>query len=87
LTIERGADGSLTVDGWIDIRQASKLVDVDLVDDNDRYSTLAGFILWRLGHLPHKGEILAVDGLSFAITKLEGRNIAKVRISRVAEAS
>lgn len=85
LTIERGVDGSLTVDGWIDIRQASKLVDVDLIDDNDRYSTLAGFILWRLGHLPHEGESLAADNLAFEIVKLEGRNIAKVRIRRIAE--
>lgn len=85
LVIEKGADGSLTVDGWIDIRQASKLVDVDLVDENDRYSTLAGFILWNLGHLPHEGESLAAEDLAFEIVKLEGRNIAKVRIRRVTE--
>jgi CBS domain containing-hemolysin-like protein len=84
LTIERGDDGSLTVDGWIDIRKASKLVDADLVDENDRYSTLAGFILWRLGHLPHEGESFAADGLSFEIAALDGRNIAKVRIKRLA---
>jgi len=82
LTIERGDDGSLTVDGWIDIRQASKLVDADLVDENDRYSTLAGFILWRLGHLPQEGETLLADDLDFEIVKLEGRNIAKIRIRR-----
>jgi CBS domain containing-hemolysin-like protein len=85
LTIEKGTDGSLTVDGWIDIRKASKLVDADLVDDNDRYSTLAGFILWRLGHLPHEGESLDDGDLAFEIVKLEGRNIAKVRIRRIAE--
>jgi CBS domain containing-hemolysin-like protein len=85
LTIEKGTDGSLTVDGWIDIRKASKLVDVDLVDDNDRYSTLAGFILWRLGHLPHEGESLDDGDLAFEIVKLDGRNIAKVRIRRIAE--
>jgi CBS domain containing-hemolysin-like protein len=84
LTIERDDDGSLTVDGWIDIRKASKLVDADLVDENDRYSTLAGFILWRLGHLPHEGESFAADGLSFEIAALDGRNIAKVRIKRLA---
>lgn len=87
LTIEKAEDGSLTVDGWIDIRHASKLVDADLVDDADRYSTLAGFILWRLGHLPHEGETLTSGDLYFEIVKLDGRNIDKVRIRRLEEAA
>ncbi|MDE1996927.1 MAG: TerC family protein, partial [Rhizobiaceae bacterium] len=82
LTIDRAADGSLTVDGWIDIRRISKLIDTDLVDGADRYSTLAGFILWRLGHLPHAGESVTAGDLSFEVIKLDGRNIDKVRIHR-----
>ena len=80
LTIERGQDGSLTVDGWLDIRRASKLLDVDLVDDADRYSTLAGFILWRLGHLPHQGESVTSGDFAYEVVKLDGRNIDKIRI-------
>jgi CBS domain containing-hemolysin-like protein len=86
LTIEKGEDGSLTVDGWIDIRHASKLLEADLVDDTDRYSTLAGFILWRLGHLPHEGESFVDGNLFFEVHKLEGRSIDKVRIRRAEEA-
>lgn len=80
LTIERGQDGSLTVDGWLDIRRASKLLDVDLVDDADRYSTLAGFVLWRLGHLPHEGESVTSGDFAYEVVKLDGRNIDKIRI-------
>jgi len=80
LTIDRGQDGSLTVDGWLDIRRASKLLDVDLVDDADRYSTLAGFILWRLGHLPHEGESVTSGDFAYEVVKLDGRNIDKIRI-------
>jgi CBS domain containing-hemolysin-like protein len=87
LTIEKLDDGSLIVDGWIDIRHASKLVEADLVDDADRYSTLAGFILWRLGHLPHEGESLSDGNLFFEVVKLDGRNIDKVRIRRIEEAA
>ena len=83
LTIERDDNGGLTVDGWIDIRHASKLLDVDLVDEADRYSTLAGFILWRLGHLPHEGETFIAGDLAFEVVKLDGRNIDKVRIRHV----
>lgn len=85
LTIDRAEDGSLTVDGWMDIRHASKVVDVDLVDETDRYSTLAGFILWRLGHLPHEGEGFELGNLSFEVVKFDGRNIDKVRIRRIEE--
>ena len=80
LTMDKGEDGSLTVDGWIDIRHLSKLVGLDLVDEADRYSTLAGFILWGLGHLPHEGESFNSGRLAFEVVKLNGRNIDKVRI-------
>lgn len=80
LTIDKGEDGSLTVDGWIDIHHLSKLVGIDLVDEADRYSTLAGFILWGLGHLPHEGESFNSGRLAFEVVKLNGRNIDKVRI-------
>lgn len=86
LTVERGENGSLLVDGWIDIRQASKLLDVDLVDETDRYSTLAGLILWRLGHLPSTGETVVYGSLSFEVVALSGRNIDKVRISTANDA-
>jgi CBS domain containing-hemolysin-like protein len=42
LVAERAEDGSWLVDGSMDIRRASNLLDVDLVDETDRYSTLAG---------------------------------------------
>lgn len=80
LTVERGEDGSLLVDGWIDIRHVSRLLDSDLVDDADRYSTLAGLILWRLGHLPEQGETFTFGGLTYEVVSLDGRNIDKVRI-------
>jgi len=65
LTVERGEDGSLLVDGWIDIRQVSKLLDIDLVDDADRYSTLAGLMLWRLGNMPQQGETVSFGDLTY----------------------
>jgi CBS domain containing-hemolysin-like protein len=80
LTVERAEDGSLLVDGWIDIRHVSRLLDSDLVDDADRYSTLAGLILWRLGHLPEQGETFTFGGLTYEVVSLDGRNIDKVRI-------
>ncbi|MGF9562287.1 TerC family protein [Neorhizobium sp. JUb45] len=84
LTVERGEDGSLLVDGWIDIRHVSKLLESDLVDDADRYSTLAGLILWRLGHMPQQGETVTFGDLTYEVVALDGRNIDKVRIRTTA---
>jgi CBS domain containing-hemolysin-like protein len=80
LTAERAADGSWLVDGWIDIRRLSNLIGIDLVDEADRYSTLAGYILWRLGHLPKAGDRVAGGNLAFEVVAMDGRNIDKVRI-------
>ncbi|MDA4835125.1 CBS domain-containing protein, partial [Enterobacter hormaechei] len=59
--LERSEDGSMVVDAYIDIRRLGGLIERDLVDDGDRYTTLAGYILWNLGHIPAQGEKLKVD--------------------------
>ncbi|WP_420963154.1 TerC family protein [Brucella sp. IR073] len=82
LFAEQAEDGSWLVDGWMDVRRASYLLEADLVDDTDRYSTIAGFILWRLGHFPNAGETVVAGDLTFEVVSLDGRNIDKVRIRR-----
>jgi CBS domain containing-hemolysin-like protein len=83
-------DGSLVVDAAIDIRRLSQVLGIDLVDEADRYATLAGYLLVRWGQLPQDGEkIEGADGaLCFEILETEGRRIGKVRITgqQVAEA-
>jgi CBS domain containing-hemolysin-like protein len=86
LVAQQSEDGSWLVDGWIDIRKASNLLDADLVDETNRYSTLAGYILWRLGHLPQAGERVAVGGLEFEVVSMQERNIDKVRVRRLEDA-
>lgn len=83
VTEERGEDGSLLVDGWVDIRRASQLLDLDLADDNERYSTLAGYVLWQLGRMPEEGEMVEAGGLRFEIVAMEGHAISKLRVRRV----
>ncbi len=80
LVAERAEDGSWLVDGWIDIRKVSGLLGVDLVDETDRYSTLAGYVLWRLGHLPRAGEKVTAGQLEFEVISMDDRNIDKVRV-------
>ena len=86
LTAEQAEDGSWLVDGWIDIRHASRLLEVDLSDDTERYSTLAGYILWQLGHMPAAGEVVEAGDLVFEIVAMDGRAIDKVRVRRKPDA-
>jgi len=85
LVAEQGEDGSWLVDGWIDIRKASNLLGADLVDETDRYSTLAGYILWRLGHLPTEGEKVSAGGIEFEVVSMNQRNIDKVRVRNLGQ--
>lgn len=78
--LERHEDGSWLADGFIDIRQLSGTIGLDLVDETNRYSTLAGYILTQIGHLPQEGESVETDALHFDILSLDKRSIGKVRI-------
>ncbi|MBB4283230.1 CBS domain containing-hemolysin-like protein [Agrobacterium tumefaciens] len=76
---ERAEDGSWLLDGAVDVRRVSYLLDINLVDEADRYSTIAGYILWRLNRLPEVGEHIAGDGFEFEIVSCSDRNIEKIR--------
>ena len=77
--------GGYYVDGFADIRRLSGLLDHDLVDEDDRYTTLAGYVIWHLGHLPSGGETFVADGLEFHVESVNGRHVEKVRIRPVAD--
>ena len=78
--VERTEDGGWLVDGAIDIRRLSDLIGTNLVDRHDRYATLAGYLLSRLGHLPAIRERVIDSGLAFEVVERDDRNIGKVRI-------
>ncbi|WP_137389828.1 TerC family protein [Rhodoligotrophos defluvii] len=83
---ETEPDGSWLVDGQTDIHRLSQVLDVDLTDEDDRYSTLAGFLLWQVGYLPKQGEKISAEGFDFEIVEMDGgRRIGLVRIRRIPE--
>ena len=73
-------DGSLMLEGSTDIRHVSLLLGRDLVDESEQYSTLSGYILFHLGHLPENGDNIEIDGYIFEIVTMEGQKIEKVHI-------
>lgn len=80
IEVERMEDGSWAIDGAVDIRRASAVLSVDLADEANRYSTLAGYVLWKLGRLPEAGESFSAEGLSFEVAAMGGRTIERLRV-------
>jgi len=74
-------DGSWLVSGAASADLLSDRIGVRLPDDRD-YSTVAGFALSVLKHLPETGEVFRHDGWSFEIVDMDGRKIDKLIVSR-----
>ena len=78
--IERD-DGSFLVSGAASADLLTDRLGVNLPQDRD-YSTVAGFALSVLKHLPETGEKFRHDGWSFEIVDMDGRKIDKLIASR-----
>ncbi len=74
-------DGSWLVSGAASADLLGDRLGVNLPADRD-YSTVAGFALSVLKHLPETGETFRYDGWSFEIVDMDGRKIDKLIASR-----
>jgi putative hemolysin len=71
--------GEIEVDGLMNLDDFADLTGIELPDGP--YETVAGFLLSVLGHLPQAGESAELDGSKLTVTELDGRRIARVKIS------
>jgi CBS domain containing-hemolysin-like protein len=71
----------LDLDGADTIRDLEMQYGIALPADVG-FETLAGFLLFRLGHIPKTGERLEYQGMRFVVTEMERNRIARVRIER-----
>jgi len=46
------------------------------------YETVAGFMVARLGRLPEAGDETAVIDATFTVLAMDGRRIARVKVTR-----
>ena len=74
-------DGSWLVSGAASADLLADRLGVNLPNDRD-YSTVAGFALSVLEHLPDTGETFRHDGWKFEIVDMDGRKIDKLIASR-----
>ncbi|SCL54859.1 putative hemolysin [Micromonospora yangpuensis] len=81
--VVRAPDGSLLMPGGFPLHDLPD-VGVDLSEDDleaGDYTTVAGLVLARLGHIPKAaGEVVELPGLTAEVAEVTGRAITRVRL-------
>ncbi len=80
------ATGALLMDGGVNLRDLETQMDWRLPRDGG-VETLAGFLLYRLGHIPKPGESVVHEGRRLTVAVMDGRRIAKIRVEPVRSAT
>jgi putative hemolysin len=76
------ADGSWLVEGSAPIEEVTTKFDLELpADESGAYHTMAGFVLARLGHIPHAADAFDYGGRRFEVVDMDGRRVDKVLVS------
>jgi putative hemolysin len=75
--------GDLDVDGLLNLDDFAEATTSSLPDGP--YETVAGAIMATLGRLPRNGDAVELDGIRLKVTKMDGRRIARVRVTVLAD--
>ena len=79
-----GSESSeVELDGATRIRDLETEYGIDIPAEAG-FETLAGFLLYRLGYIPHAGEHVDYDGRRYTVLELERNRIVRVRVERIA---
>lgn len=72
----------LLLDGATNIRDLETQYGIE-VPPNAGFETLAGFLLFRLGVIPKKGDAVVHQELKFTVEEMERNRIVQVKVERV----
>ncbi len=73
--------GVLEIPGATTVRDFESNFDIEL-PANAGFETLAGYMLYRLGHIPKVGESVQFDGHKLTVSEMDRNRIAAVKMSR-----
>lgn len=73
-------ENAFLVEGSYRIEDANEQMGLGLPEGD--YQTVAGFILYHLGHIPKEGEQLVYDGLKMVVSEMKGKKIERVLFTR-----
>jgi putative hemolysin len=58
-----------------------------IMDNTDSFTTVAGFVLFRLGHVPQAGEDIFWRNWRFEVMDMDGTRIDKLLVSKAKQKS
>jgi putative hemolysin len=80
----RGAvAGDTELDGSTRIRDLETEFGIE-IPSGGGFETLAGFLLFRLGRIPHPGESLEYQGRRYTVLEMDRNRISRVRVEKLA---
>ena len=82
--ITEEADGAYNVRGNLSIREANKLLKLNL-PESDAYHTIAGFMMARAGRLLKRGESVEYNSLKLTVQSTARNRIVETKIESVRE--
>jgi CBS domain containing-hemolysin-like protein len=79
--IKELSPNTFTVSGRLSIRDANKMLDLDL-PEADSYNTIAGFMMARAGKLLNRGDSVEYNGMKFTVEAASKNRILEAKIER-----
>jgi putative hemolysin len=71
-------DGSIRLDGATPSDEAARALKRPAMAQGGNYTTVAGFVTWRLGHIPDMNERFEWEGWEFIVERMDGHRIDAV---------
>ena len=80
--VVRRQDGSLLVDGSLEISQLERTLGLTLLDDDGRreYHTLGGLAMFVLGRVPRVGDVFERETYRFEVVDMDGNRVDRVLV-------
>jgi putative hemolysin len=73
---------SVELDGTTRIRDLESEYGIEIASEGE-FETLAGFLLFRRGDIPKRGESLEYQGRRYTVLEMERNRIARVRVEKI----
>ncbi|CAG0929809.1 hypothetical protein PLCT1_01140 [Planctomycetaceae bacterium] len=73
---------SAEADGDVDIDDLNRRLNLNLPERPD-YNSLAGFMIYQLGHMPAVGESVEIDSVKLTVLAADDRRIKRVKVSKL----
>jgi CBS domain containing-hemolysin-like protein len=73
-------DEEFVVQGQLNLYELKELADLQL--ENAEVTTIGGYVVQLLGHLPKQGEQVPIEGYLVTITQTDGRRILQLHFKK-----